>query len=128
MVLVDTSVIAQAPKRTLVRAGRRDGRLPGASPPHGFTLPPWVGVQVAGIGDALATFFEARTTFEQHGPNFLGGKGLLTGIALAELCYRTLLENAESACAAVEVCAGGTAAARRLAPVPLCPRSRDTNP
>lgn len=38
--------------------------------------------QVAGIGDALATYFEARTTYENHGPNFLGGKGLLTGISL----------------------------------------------
>lgn len=74
LVLVDTAVIAKAPKRLLV----------------------------GGLGDALATWFEARTVREARSNNFLGGKPTLTGTALAELCYKTLLEDGAAACAAVE--------------------------
>lgn len=75
LVLVDTSVIAKAPVRMLV----------------------------GGLGDALATWFEARTVREARQNNFLGGKPTLTGTALAELCYRTLIEDGVQAKAAVEV-------------------------
>ncbi len=63
-VLVDESVIAAAPARFLV----------------------------AGMGDALATWFEARSCFATRSPNACGGLSTLTGLHLARLCYDTLLE------------------------------------
>ena len=63
-VLVDESVIAAAPARFLV----------------------------AGMGDALATWFEARSCAATRSPNVCGGLGTLTGLHLARLCYDTLLE------------------------------------
>lgn len=71
--------------------------------------------QVAGLGDALATWFEARSCSESHSHNVLGGAATLSGVALAHLCYKTLLADAEAACAAVEVCGGrGALQAARL--------------
>lgn len=63
-VLVDESVIAAAPVRFLV----------------------------AGMGDALATWFEARSCAATRSPNACGGLSTLTGLHLARLCYDTLLE------------------------------------
>jgi len=74
LVLVDTSVIARAPARFLV----------------------------AGMGDALATVFEARTCVEGHVRNMRGGGSTRAALALAELCYRTLLEQGQEARLAVE--------------------------
>ncbi|MBO0713115.1 MAG: glycerol dehydrogenase [Acidimicrobiales bacterium] len=74
LVLVDTAVIAQAPPRLLV----------------------------AGIGDALATWWEAKAVREANSSNQLGGKPTMAGTALAELCYELLLSNAEGAKAACE--------------------------
>ncbi|KAI7840595.1 hypothetical protein COHA_005745 [Chlorella ohadii] len=74
LILLDTSVIAAAPKRLLV----------------------------AGIGDALATYFEGRATYESHSSNVLGGACTISGLALAKLCYETLLKDARAACAAAE--------------------------
>src|SRR6266545_6826979 len=74
LVLVDTQVIAQAPPRLLV----------------------------AGMGDALATWFEARTCVEGHIANMRGGASTRGAAALAELCYRTLLEDGVAALRAVE--------------------------
>lgn len=76
LVLVDTSLVAAAGRRYLV----------------------------SGMGDALATWFEARTVIWAHKPNQVHGGTTLTGGALAELCYRTLL--AEGALAAQAVDAG----------------------
>ena len=42
-------------------------------------------LQVSGMGDALATYFEARATYEAHSNNMLGGKCTITGLALAKL-------------------------------------------
>lgn len=64
IVLIDTEIIIKAPARFLV----------------------------AGIGDALATYFEARTNYSMKGPNMCGGTSTLSGYKLAELCYDTLLE------------------------------------
>ncbi len=74
LVLVDTAVIARAPKRQLV----------------------------AGIGDALATWFEARSVQEaaQAHPN--GGFHTATVMALARLCFEILMADAAAACAAVD--------------------------
>lgn len=65
LVLVDTTVVANAPKRTLV----------------------------GGLGDALATWFEARSVREAGANNFLGAKQTETGLALAKLCYDILIED-----------------------------------
>ncbi|MEV6322527.1 glycerol dehydrogenase [Nocardia sp. NPDC051787] len=73
LVLVDTSVIAQAPARLLA----------------------------AGMGDALATWFEARTCSAAQVRNMRGGASTRSATALAELCYRTLLADGAQALAAV---------------------------
>jgi glycerol dehydrogenase len=74
LVLVDTAVIAQAPPRLLV----------------------------AGMGDALATWFEARTCVAGAVKNMRGGGSTRSAAALAELCYRTLIEDGAAALRAVE--------------------------
>ncbi|GGH13822.1 glycerol dehydrogenase [Paenibacillus segetis] len=56
----------------------------------------------AGIGDALATYFEARACFRSHGDNLVLMKPSTTGLGLAKLCYDTLLENAVKAKIAVD--------------------------
>lgn len=74
LVLVDTTIIANSPARFLV----------------------------AGMGDALATWFEARTVVEAKKPNELGGAASMSALALSKLCYDTLLTDGPSALAAVE--------------------------
>ncbi|MFI9508786.1 glycerol dehydrogenase [Nocardia sp. NPDC052566] len=74
LVLVDTSAVVQAPARLLV----------------------------AGMGDALATWFEARTCTAAHVRNMRGGASTRSATALAELCYNTLLADGAQALAAVE--------------------------
>lgn len=75
LVLVDTAIIAQAPVRFLV----------------------------AGMGDALSTWFEADSCRRAYSKNFAGGIGTLTAYSLARLCYDTILEFGVSACRACEV-------------------------
>lgn len=65
LVLVDTQVIVQAPPRLLT----------------------------SGMGDALATWFEARACAASGAKNLRGGSSTRSALALAELCYRTLLED-----------------------------------
>jgi glycerol dehydrogenase len=74
LVLVDTQVIAQGPPRLLV----------------------------AGMGDALATWFEAKTCVAGHVQNMRGGASTRSAMALAELCYRTLLEDGADALRAAQ--------------------------
>lgn len=78
LVLVDTTVVARAPRRQLV----------------------------GGLGDALATWFEARTVRESCKHNVVGGLPSTTGTALAKLCCEILLADGPAACAAVD--AGAT--------------------
>ena len=73
LVLVDTAIIADSPARYLA----------------------------AGMGDALATWFEARTVVEANKPNELGGAASMSALALSRLCYDTLLADGPSALAAV---------------------------
>jgi glycerol dehydrogenase len=75
VVLVDTAVIAKAPVRFLK----------------------------SGIGDALATVFEARACSKGNKLNVPGGHPTKTAMAIAELCYETLLEDSEKAIAACEL-------------------------
>jgi len=69
LVLVDTDIIAHAPVRFLV----------------------------SGMGDALATWFEAESCRRSLSNNEVGEKGSMTAYALARLCYDTLLEYGGSA-------------------------------
>ena len=85
LVLVDTQVIAQAPPRLLV----------------------------AGMGDALATWFEAKTCVEGNVRNMRGGLSTQSALALAELCYRTLLNDGADALRALPM-QGVTPALERL--------------
>ena len=75
-VLVDTTLVSQSPAKFLV----------------------------AGMGDALATFWESDTCFRSGKPNLLTGgtRPTLATRALARLCYETLLESGLQARLAVE--------------------------
>ncbi len=69
LVLVDTAVIARSPARLLV----------------------------AGMGDALATWFEAKVCVDGGARNMRGGASTRSALALAEVCYRTLLADGVAA-------------------------------
>jgi glycerol dehydrogenase len=73
LVLVDTEVIARSPARLMV----------------------------AGMGDALATWFEAKTCVDAYARNMRGGASSRSALALAQLCYRTLLEDGTDALTAL---------------------------
>ena len=64
LVLIDTKVVANAPTRFLV----------------------------SGMGDALATWFEAQSCKKNFAGNMSGDVGSMTAYALANVCYETLLE------------------------------------
>ena len=72
LVLVDTKIVVNAPARFLV----------------------------SGIGDALATWFEADSCRKSYRGNMTGRVGSMTAYSLAELCFETLLEYGEAALAA----------------------------
>ena len=74
LVLVDTDIIAAAPSRLLV----------------------------SGMGDALATYFEARAVAASGALSCAGGKPTKGALALAKLCYETLLEDGVKAKLAVD--------------------------
>lgn len=75
LVLIDTQIVANAPERFLA----------------------------AGIGDALATWVEARAVARGTGTTMAGGRPLQTGTALAKLSWELLWENALPALEAVRV-------------------------
>lgn len=74
LVLVDTEIISKAPARLLM----------------------------AGIGDALSTYFEARACLKSDALNKAGGKTTRAAFAMAKLCYDILLEDGLKAKLAVE--------------------------
>jgi glycerol dehydrogenase len=45
------------------------------------------------MGDALSTYFEARANAASGHDNFAGGKPTCTSLALARLCYETLVRD-----------------------------------
>lgn len=57
---------------------------------------------VSGMGDALATWFEAQSCMQSYAPNMSGKAGSMTAYNLASLCYETLLEYGELAREACE--------------------------
>jgi glycerol dehydrogenase len=74
LVLVDTQLVANAPVKFLV----------------------------AGVGDALATWLEARATQRAHATTMAGGLQTETAVALAKLSWDLIWENALPAIAAVQ--------------------------
>jgi glycerol dehydrogenase len=74
IVLVDSLVIARGPVRAFV----------------------------AGMGDALATWVEAEAAFKSRARNLGGGVSTMAAMALAELCYETLMQYGVEAKRAVE--------------------------
>lgn len=74
MVLMDTDIIAKSPVR----------------------------LTVAGMGDALATYFEARACQRSDATSCAGGKTTSAAMALAELCFDTLMEEGVKAKCALE--------------------------
>jgi glycerol dehydrogenase len=74
IVLVDTQIVANAPARLLA----------------------------AGIGDALATYVEARACYEANATPMAGGTITKAAITLAELCQKILFEDGLKAFLAVE--------------------------
>lgn len=73
LVLVDSQIVANAP----------------------------VSLLIAGVGDALATWLEARATSRSNSKTMAGGLPTLTGTALAELSWNVLWDNALPAIDAV---------------------------
>ncbi|KTA92590.1 glycerol dehydrogenase [Aeromonas salmonicida subsp. smithia] len=73
VVIADTAIIAAAPARFFA----------------------------AGVGDALATYFEARACYRADGINLVGKRPSRTGLGLAKLCYELLGENIEMALDAI---------------------------
>lgn len=74
MVIMDTNIIVNAPVRLLV----------------------------AGIGDALSTYFEAKACVDSNATSIAGGKATKAALAIAELCLNTLFEDGLKAKLAVE--------------------------
>lgn len=73
LILVDTAIIARAPVRFLI----------------------------SGMGDALATWFEADAAQRACRLNAVGGFSTLAAMAIARTCYETLLRDGRAAVAAV---------------------------
>ena len=74
MVLMDTDIIAKSPAR----------------------------LTVSGMGDALATYFEARAVKNKDAGTCAGGKVTSAAMALAKLCFDTLMEEGVKAKIALE--------------------------
>lgn len=61
-----------------------------------------VRLTVSGMGDALATYFEARACQRSDALTCAGGKVTQAAMAMAELCFDTLMENGIKAKIALE--------------------------
>lgn len=75
LVLVDSEIIVKAPRRLFV----------------------------AGMGDALATYLEARACEASDSPNYIGaGRRCRAGMAIAEACWDILFEDGKNALLALD--------------------------
>ena len=74
VVLMDSTVIAAAPARLMV----------------------------SGMGDALATYFEAKACVDSEADTCAGGKATAAALALARLCFDTLMADGVKAKVALE--------------------------
>jgi glycerol dehydrogenase len=61
-----------------------------------------VRLSVAGMGDALSTYFEARAVLRSGADTSAGARPTRSALALARLCYETLLSDGAAAKAALE--------------------------
>lgn len=61
-----------------------------------------VRLTVAGMGDALATYFEARACLRKDAGTCAGGTATAAAMALAELCFNTLMDEGVKAKIALE--------------------------
>lgn len=61
-----------------------------------------VRLTVSGMGDALATYFEARACLNSDAVTCAGDKVTLAAMAMAELCFNTLMEEGLKAKTALE--------------------------
>jgi len=52
---------------------------------------------VSGMGDALSTWFEARSCDRTQSANECGGYATMAGLGIAKLCYETLLTHGAAA-------------------------------
>lgn len=75
IVMVDTAVVAKGPVRAFV----------------------------AGMGDALSTWVEAEAAYKGRAANIAGGQPTMAAMAIAKLCYETLMEYGLEAMRAVEL-------------------------
>ena len=57
---------------------------------------------VAGMGDALGTYFEARACYKTHSRSLENGGITLSAMALCKLCYETLIKDGKKALVSVE--------------------------
>ena len=74
IVLMDTEIIAKSPVR----------------------------MTVSGMGDAMATYFEARACFQSGATTCAGGHVGVAALGIAKLCYDTLIEEGVKAKAAID--------------------------
>ena len=81
LVLMDTDIIAKSPLRLFV----------------------------AGMGDAMATYFEARACYNSGATTIAGGNVGVAAMGIAKLCYDTLIEEGQKAKLALETGARTTA-------------------
>ncbi|KAN0004617.1 hypothetical protein ACTFIU_001855 [Dictyostelium citrinum] len=56
----------------------------------------------SGVGDALATYFEARQCYQNFGNNLTNTKSSLVGYHLSQLCYKIISDNIEKAMDSIE--------------------------
>lgn len=75
LVMMDTTIISQSPVR----------------------------LSVAGMGDAMATYFEARACYKSGATTCAGGQVGVAALGIARLCYDTLMEEGVKAKKAFEV-------------------------
>jgi len=99
LVLVDTDVILAAPERYLV----------------------------AGMGDALSTWFEARACARSGALNSRGGTPTRAALALAELCWKTLRADGTAALAAQRAANQTGGGALAAGPRAACERIVEAN-
>ena len=67
------------------------------------------GVTVSGMGDAMATYFEARACYQSGAGTCAGGKVGVAALGVAKLCYDTLIAEGVKAKAALDAGACTTA-------------------
>jgi glycerol dehydrogenase len=116
LVLVDTAVVAQAPRRMLVGGLGGESTWIGlmrndylinttnTSPLRSFVSIYWyttIDFYCCRV-DALATWFEARTIKEAHGLTFVGARQTETAAALAKLSYDIVIADGAAAVQAVD--------------------------